>query len=60
MAANSCISGVNVSAQSLSTVGRKKKKGKSQKVLDPTILGFRAIGDPNRFNAGKSNFFIIK
>lgn len=31
---------------------RKKKKGKGQKVLDGSILGFRAAADPNRVNVG--------
>ncbi|CAK5081732.1 unnamed protein product [Meloidogyne enterolobii] len=31
----------------------KKKKQKQQKVLDPATLGFRAVPDPNRVNAGE-------
>lgn len=34
-------------------VAKKKKKGKTLKVVDGSVLGFVASGDPNRINAGE-------
>nr|CAD2194751.1 unnamed protein product [Meloidogyne enterolobii] len=42
---------VTMTANNASSV--KKKKQKQQKVLDPATLGFRAVPDPNRVNAGE-------
>jgi hypothetical protein len=33
--------------------GKKKKKGKTGKVIDGAVLGFKTAGDPNRLNVGE-------